>query len=448
MQQEQKLSPQMLQYMKILQMNTQELQAYLNELYEENPAMELEERPSAEPFRLVREKLNWLDREDPQNRSYSRDRAEETDYLTNYPDEDRTERLETYLISQLGELPRPLYEAVELIVYSLSPSGWLDTSLEILAQETGIGLELLEQALEIVQSLEPKGVGARNLEECLLIQLKASGQDTPLACKIVRHYLNALSKSRYALIARATRKSVDAVHDACRVIRGLNPKPGSGFCTGESTTYIVPDIVVAKFEDHFELVINDRYLPKVTVNSYYASLLKSTEDGEVKEYLMEKVHQVQWVLRSMEQRRNTLLCCAQAILAIQEDFFRNGEGHLVPMTLGDVAGRLNIHESTVSRAIRGKYIQCSSGIYLLSSFFSRGLGGDRQQEQKNSPDYAKSLLRRLVAEERPEKPKSDQQLSQEMEREGCCISRRTVAKYRTELGIPSSAGRRANRKPD
>lgn len=447
MQQEQKLSPQMLQYMKILQMNTQELQGYLNELYQENPAMELEESAreepaQEEPFRQMREKLTWLEQNDSQNMGYRQSGEEEYDSLANYPDEDHSEGLEAHLLSQLGQLPAQLDQAVELIIDSLAPSGWLGCSLEQLARETGTEPELLEQALGIVQGLEPRGVGARNLEECLLIQLKAGGQDTALACEIVRHYLNALSKSRYGLIARATGESMDAVRSACRVIRGLNPKPGRGFETGESTTYIVPDIVTAKFEDHFELILNDRHLPKITVNRYYLSLMNTTEDREVKEYLMDKVHQVQWVARSVEQRRNTLLSCAQVILELQEAFFRKGPGNLAPMTLEDVANRLKIHESTVSRAIRGKYIQCSNGIYLLSSFFSRGLPGETRTDKGASPDFVKSLLRRLVAEEDPEAPKSDRELCRELEREGCHISRRTVAKYRTELGIPSSAGRR------
>jgi RNA polymerase sigma-54 factor len=331
-----------------------------------------------------------------------------------------------------------LNRAVELIITALNSSGWLAAPLESLAEESGIPLETLEAGLTVVQSLEPKGVGARNLEECLLLQLRANGEDTPLTCAIVEHYLNALAKSHYSQIARATGAKLEEVRAACHTIRGLNPKPGSGFSSGETATYIVPDLLAVQFEDHVELVLNDRDLPRGRVNEYYRELLQTTQDEEVKTYLSEKVHQVQWVLHSVEQRRSTLLACTRVILRRQGEFFRNGLGHLVPMTLEDVAGELDIHPATVSRAIRGKYIQCAGGIYELSSFFSRS--ASREKGGEATPDQVKGAIRSLVEGETT--PLSDQQLAEALASQGCAVSRRTVAKYREELGIPSSFQRK------
>jgi RNA polymerase sigma-54 factor len=436
MEQSQRLSPQLVQYMRILQMNTQELREYLNELYQENPALELD-APGEEP--LQEERLDRLGSAAQPGGFDHRTLEDGLDRLNDLPDRQGEAELEEALRAQLGQLSPELGQAVELIITSLNPSGWLSTSLELLAEETGLSLSLLKEGLNLVQSLEPKGVGARNLEECLLLQLRAKGEDTPLACAIVEHYLNALAKSHYSQIARATGASLEDVRAACRTIRGLNPKPGSGFGSGETTSYVVPDLLAVQFEDHVELVLNDRDLPHGRINDYYRELLQTTQDDEVKAYLTEKIHQVQWVLHSVEQRRSTLISCAQVILRKQAGFFRKGLGHLIPMTLEDVAEELNLHPTTVSRAIRGKYIQCAGGIFQLSSFFSRS--ASRETGQEATPDQVKAALRTLVETETT--PLSDQQLSEMLATQGCAVSRRTVAKYREELGIPSSFERKS-----
>ena len=175
-------------------------------------------------------------------------------------------------------------------------------------------------------------------------------------------------------------------------------------------------------------------------------MLKSTEDNEVKDYLMGKVRQAKWVVHSIEQRRSTLLRCAECILELQEEFFRRGPGHLKPMCLADIAQKVGVHESTVSRTVRDKYLQCASGVYPLSYFFSRSLGAPAArpgtEENASSPDFAKALLKKLIGGEDKHKPLSDQKLCERMAREGCELSRRTVAKYRDELGIPSTTGRK------
>ena len=248
--------------------------------------------------------------------------------------------------------------------------------------------------------------------------------------------------SRYGLIARELKAAPEEVRAACERIRSLNPRPGTGFAARENLTYINPDIIVVSFPDHFELLTNDYYFPHLGISGYYTRLLKESDDQQVKDYLTGKVKQAKWMVHAIEQRRSTLMSCAGCILELQEAFFRQGPGHLVPMSLADVAGRIGVHESTVSRAVKDKYIQCSMGVYPLSYFFSRSLGTGSGGEEAASPDAAKALLKKLIAGEDKKKPLSDQKLCQMMTAQGCPLSRRTVAKYRDELHIPSTTGRK------
>lgn len=446
--QTQTLSPQMMQSMEILQMGSQELLEYIEELVQENPTVEVEENYSRlDEFSQLKRKLEWLDANDHQNRYYHQQDQEDdrNDPLSNYGTvESEEENLYLYVRSQIPELAEPLASAVRLLVESLNQNGWLDEPLEALSQETGYPLPVLEEALSCVQDLEPSGVGARNLQECLTLQLSRRPGDHSLAQAIVDRHLDALAKSRFGLIAKETGADPEEVREACALIKSLNPKPGTGFAARENLTYINPDIIVVHFPDHFELLTNDYFFPTLSLSSYYRGLMKETEDPEVKDYLTNKVRQAKWVVRSIEQRRTTLLDCAEAILKLQEGFFRKGPGHLVPMTLADVAELVGVHESTVSRAVKDKYIQCSGGVYPLSYFFSRGLGSSPGSgEDAASPDFAKALLKKLIAEEDRKKPLSDQKLCERMAAEGCKLSRRTVAKYRDELNIPSTTGRKA-----
>lgn len=445
--QTQTLSPQMVQSMKILQMGSQELLEYIEDTLQENPVLEADQAyDQTDRTSDLQRKLEWLESTDAQNRYYHlQDREDEVDPLAVYGGADAgEENLYFYVLSQLQvlDLPDPLGEAARFLVESLNSNGYLDEPLADLARDFGADEALMERALAVVQALEPAGIAARSLGECLCLQLqRRREEDTALAQKIALGQLDALSKGHYAQIAKALDASPAQVRSACDLIRTLNPKPGTGFAARENLTYINPDLFVVSFHDHFELLSNDYFFPTLRLSSYYTHLMGDTEDAEVREYLTDKVRQAKWVVHSIEQRRSTLLSCAQCILEVQETFFRKGPGHLVPMGLADVAARLGVHESTVSRAIKDKYIQCSQGVYPLSYFFSRSLGGGSGQEGA-SPDAAKALLKKLVAEEDKRKPLSDQTLCAMMAERGCRLSRRTVAKYRDELDIPATSRRR------
>ena len=445
--QTQTLSPQMMQAMEILQMGSQELLEYIQETLQENPVLESEERrqPEESPEdALLRRKLEWLESTDVQNRWYHQEDAQDLSDLTvgAVGADPGEESLYYYLRSQIQfeTLPKPLAAAVRCVLESLSGNGYLDDPIADLATHAGVDEKTMERAVELVQALEPAGVGARNLSECLCLQLTRRGE-TGLPLTIADRYLEAMSKDHYNLIARETGASREDIQAACKVIRSLNPRPGAGFAPREALGYITPDLVVVSFEDHFEILSNDYYFLSLKVSSYYHQLMRSTDESQVKDYLTNKVRQAKWVVSSVEQRRSTLMACANCIVERQESFFRRGPGHLRPMTLADVAQALDVHESTVSRAVKDKYLQCAHGVFPLGYFFSRALpagnGGDSV-----SAEQAKSAIKKLIAAEDKKKPLSDQKLCQLLTEQGIEISRRTVAKYRDELGISSTSGRK------
>lgn len=448
--QTQSLSPQMIQSMKLLQMDSQELLEYISEAIQENPVLELMESHEKrdELFDLCR-KLEWLVSTDLQNREYYlQDSEVESDPLRNFGGVRELEAdLYDFLLAQLQslKLESQAVACVKFLIGCLDQNGWLDEDLPALSRESGYPLEQLERALTVVQTLEPAGVGARDLAECLRLQLFRRTPVDELAVRIVASHLGSLAKDRYGLIAQELNSSQKEVRRACEVIRSLDPRPGSRFAAYEAPAYVHPDMIVVKTEGGFELLANDAFFPALRISPYYTALLKESGQDEVREYLTEKVRWAKWTVQAIEQRRATLAACTQCILEMQEDFFRYGPGHLKPLSLADVAERVGVHESTVSRAIKGKYLQCPTGIYPLNSFFSRRLGTAGEDSGASSPDAAKAMLKKMVAEEDKRKPLSDQKLCECMATQGCVLSRRTVAKYRDELNIPSTAGRKHQR---
>ena len=371
MKQTQTLSPQMMQSMEILQMGSQELLEYIENQVQENPVLEMEEKYTGKDEGVdLQRKLEWLESTDAQNRVYHQQDSEDdgTDPVSNYGNADETEEnLYLYVLSQLEllDLEPELLEAGRFLVESLNQNGWLDEPLEALAAGHGCGPEVMAQALEVVQSLEPAGVGARDLAECLKLQLVRRTPVNELAVRIVERHLDALSKSRYGLIARELKASPEEVRAACDVIRSLNPRPGTGFAARENLTYINPDIIVVSFPDHFELLTNDYYFPTLNISGYYTRLMKESDDSQVKDYLTGKVRQAKWMVKAIEQRRSTLMACAECILEFQEPFFRKGPGHLVPLSLADDGIRASLGWLFTWKSC------ILLGIVVLSVFFYR-----------------------------------------------------------------------------
>ncbi len=434
------LLPQMLQSMTILQMGIQELREYTEEVLQENPTLEFPAQESVDSaYEDTVRRLEWLEANDRQNAYFHRQDEEERDALANlgsYSDEDND--LGRYVLSQfmMGDVLEPeVLRAVEFLVEHLDPGGFLDGDLTFLARSARMSEGVMARAIIELQSADPAGVGARDLSECLRLQLERRSGDHSLAIAIVEGHLDELARSRYGQIARSLGVSKEAVREACDLIRTLNPRPATGFASQENLTYIIPDVEITVLPEGIEAAVNDTAVPRLVVSDYYRKLLRDTEDPSVREYLTQKLGQARWIIQGIDQRRATLLRCARFLAQQQEAFFRAGRGHLRPLTMRQMANALEVHESTVSRTVKNKYLRCAQGVYPLGYFFTGSLGASGA-----SPEAAKALLRKLVEEERV--PLSDQKLCEEMERLGCGISRRTVAKYREELHIPNAADRR------
>lgn len=430
--QELKLTPQLMQSMEVLQMTSQELLEYLARQAEENPLLDQSDPPER-AYEELRRQAGWID-------GGVRDRAtfahEETSLEAGREDS-ALESLAAFLRDQIHRLrlAKPLGALCEYLTELVDEDGYL-------AQEDLDGLAgmkipqaLLDQALEILQGLDPPGVGARSLSECLLLQLSRSGGD-PVAMDIAVRFLPELGRKHYAAIAQKLGVPVEDVRAAETVISALEPHPGRAFLPAEPPVYIRPDVFVSELEGEWKVILNEYYLPRVSVNDYYLRLLKSSDEKETRDYLRQKLQQARWLLDSLERRGSTLRRCAEAALEAQRPFFTGKTGALAPMTLSSLAEGLALHPSTVSRAVRGKYLQCRQGTYPLRYFFSIPVSGGVSRQA------AKQALLSLIREEDPRRPHSDQDLCRLLADRGISLARRTVTKYRLELGLGSSAARR------
>lgn len=436
--QTQKLSPQQIQSMAILQMGIQELQMHVEKELLENPTLELEQdSPKKERSELL-QKMDWLASTDRQNRWYHK---EDSLNLTDYVASAEEENLYDHLRSQLNMEPLSprLGIAVDCVLSGLNSNGYLEESTEELSVRCGQNPEVIRRAEKLVRELEPAGVAARTLSECLMLQLERKNE-FGLAMTIAKEFLEEVAKDHYALIAQRTGATRAEVAAACDQIRELEPRPGARFSPREAPGYIIPDVIVTSQNGEVIVASGDDFLPELRVSEYYRSMMKNTDDSEVKSYLEDRVKNATQLIRSIEQRRNTLLDCVRIIVDRQADFFADCKGSLRPLTMQEVAKELNIHESTVSRAVKAKYIQCSSGAFPVSHFFSRSVPAGKG---KISAAEVKNAIRDLIEQEDRRKPLSDQKICDMLAEKKIDISRRAVAKYRDEMGIPSTSGRKA-----
>ena len=285
--------------------------------------------------------------------------------------------------------------------------------------------------------LAPPGVGARRLSECLLLQLSRREGADPVAMDIAARFLPELGRKHYGPIARELGLSAAEIQAAEQIITSLDPHPGRAFQPAEPAAYVRPDVFIVELEGALTVVLNEYYLPKISISSYYTRLLKDSDEKETRDYLREKMQQAKWLLGSLDRRGSTLRRCAAAILDAQRPFFAGETGELAPMSLLSLSESLALHPSTISRATRDKYLQCRQGTYPLRYFFSRAIG-----EQGPSRQAVKQRLLTLVRGEDPRRPLSDQRLCELLAEEGIQVARRTVAKYRMELRLPSSTARK------
>lgn len=343
------------------------------------------------------------------------------------------------LLGQLRLLPLTLrqYRLAAYLVGNLNHNGYLQCDIGELASALGADAKALEKALHIIQRLEPPGIGCRNLQECLMLQLERVEKPPPLTSEIIRRFLPAVADCRYRYISARLGCEEQAVLDAVDFIRTLNPKPGSVYGEGDDVRYIIPDVIAEKVNDHYIVVNNESSIPLLAISPFYKKMLTNdANDEQLSAFIKNKMDRAYWLIRSIEQRRLTLFRVSQQIIDIQKPFLDYGIKKLKPLTLKEVALKIGIHESTVSRATANKYIQTPRGIFPLKFFFSSGLPGSGGTG--HSSHSIKTYIRELVEAEDQDKPLSDQKLSDLLEDKGINISRRTVAKYREEISIPAS----------
>lgn len=428
------LSPALLQSMRILQMNTQELSDYLNDLAMENPAMEYDEGPGSGPsWEEFSSRIPWL--ADSPSAGWEGEPPADVGTVA-----DRSDSLEVFLRDQLTRLhlEPPLLALCQYLADSLDPKGRLEQSdLDGLAR-AGVPETLLTQAVETLQALDPPGIAARSLEECLVLQLRRMPGDQQLAIRLCGH-LEELAQGTVKLKALADRLGADPeqLRQAVEVIRTLNPNPVGDMTPEEPIRYIRPDAWVAEVDGQLQVFVNQWDLPRFAVSRDYLAMAKTGREDEAADYLREKIQQAQWVLQCVRRRQATLEACLTALVKAQENFFLGRWEAPGPLLRRELAEQLEVHPSTVTRTLGHKYIQCRQGLFPTAYFFSRKTGGDQSEQA------LKARIARMIREEDPAHPLSDQTITQRLAEEGISLARRTVAKYRQALGIPSSQRRRS-----
>ena len=445
--QTQKLSmtPELIQAIQILQYNNQELNEYIDKELLENPILESEYHKESDTEIDIDSLRDQLIQADENVEAYkqweSHSTSDEYSY-ENFVAFNYT--LTEFLIEQLhfSSLKGQDAEIGRYIIENIDDNGYLSMSLEEICSVLDVDLDSCERVLDLIHTFEPSGVGARDLNECLIIQLASLGELTDEIEFIISNRLKDLADNKYALISKEVGISLTEVQGIADLIKTLEPKPGRGFDSDNSIKYIIPDIYVEETNGEYVVSANDGSTPSLHISSYYNSLAEEAKsDKELSNYLNNRFNSAMWLMKSIEQRKKTIYNVASAIVQFQNDFFAKGERFLKPLTLKQIAETVGVHESTVSRAINGKYMQCPRGVFELKYFFTGGiLNEDGSGVSSNS---IKSMIKEFVDAEDDKKPLSDSKISEMLHEKGIDISRRTVAKYRDDIGIlPSSKRRR------
>ncbi|WP_436513003.1 RNA polymerase factor sigma-54 [Clostridium thermobutyricum] len=445
--QEQKLhmTQEMQLSIKMLQMSVTDLREYIDKEFAENPILDMsdnnQEKSSISEDKFM-DKYNYkemikyfeFDNYGAQSKGIYEDEVSPFNFIS------EKKSLKEYLYEQLIELNIDKYTRVicNYIIDNLDHRGYLECDLEIICKELKISKELGEKALLIVQDLEPYGIGARDIKECLLIQLDKLALDDEKMITIVNNHLEDIANNKYALIGKSLNISPREAQRYGDVIKKLEPKPSSGFYTGEEVKFIIPDAAIREIDDQLIIIMNDSILPRLSINSGYKKVINEEGDKNATEYVKDKLNKAMFLIKSIEQRRSTLYNVLEEIIKRQEEYFKKGYNYLKPMTLKEISEVLNIHESTVSRAIKDKYILTDRGTVKIKDLFTTAI--------KNSEDLGvvkiKNRIKEIIEGENKKKPFSDQYISDKLIEENMEIKRRTVAKYREELGIKSSSKRK------
>lgn len=366
----------------ILKMGALELKEYVGELALENPVIDIREHAQVNEMAVRLQKYEWLNSLDEQNSTsyYQEDEAGEPgDYDDLEPEEPwnytaaPADTLKEYLWSQLitSDYTKQELKIIEYMISCLDSKGYFPENEKAVAAQFSVETETVERLLSVLQGLDPAGIFARNLSECLILQAKRLGCLDETLERIAKNCLDQLAQNNLSKIAEELKLPMAEICRCCEIIRKLNPKPGSSFSSREQLSYIFPDITVVKFKDHFDILLNEYLYPDIRINSYYKQLSKESQDAGTTAYLTDKIHQAEWVRDCIAKRNAVLLEVSRALLGFQSEFFLNGPAYLKPLCAAETAKKLGIQEATVSSAVRGKYFQCTWGIYPLNFLFSK-----------------------------------------------------------------------------
>lgn len=426
------LTPQMEQSLSVLQMGTEELNQCIEEEVLSNPMLEYaKSREKKEIRQSYGEGIGY----------YSRKKSEEEDYqsyLNSIADEKSYDTgLKEYLKEQLctKKTDTKRWKRAEFLIECLEESGYLKIEMKDLAESLHITEAELEEEIRFLQELEPCGVFARNLRECLLLQLKDDDEQTKEIRALVEHHLDEIAENKLPKISKKTGLSMEQIaEDIAYIKKHLEPIPGRGFGS-EKNTFIYPDITVKQKEDGYLIIYNKERVHMVELSKDYLPLLKEDHSEQEKQYLQEQYQQARFLMKNIGKREETLRLVTEAIVDYQRDFFQKGKAFLKPMNLLDIAEELQMHESTISRAVKDKYLECRFGVFEMKYFFS-----NKTSEGNNC--NVLNCIEELIKNEDKKKPLSDAKISKQLEERGIIISRRTVAKYRDQLQIPNTQMRK------
>lgn len=444
------ITPELRQAIEILQLSTADLLEFTTNALMENPLLEAvePENHGDEENRLTRtidwEKYTQKSRESQERREFSQETAKETNFE---PMTAKETTLEEHLLNQwhFMVLEKDNRRVGDYLIGNLNSCGYLSISVQQAAMDLRAPVSQVERTLQQLQTLDPAGVCARDLRECLLLQIdrqEMDAEEKKYLCTLIQDFLPEIAKGGVLQIAKAMNLTPAVVQGLVDRIKKLNPKPGGSFSSCEDTTYIIPDVVVEKDGEDFRIVLSESYMPQISINDAYAKVLmdQSQDDQAAKTFVETKLNQAAWLLRCFEQRRSTLIKVTEALIRRQRGFFERGISAMRPLTMREIAEEVGVHESTISRTASNKYIQTPFGVFEFKFLFTPGL--ENTQGGVVSTESIREMLREVIREEYPAKPYSDQQIAMIMMGRGVRIARRTVAKYREEMGIPSTALRR------
>jgi RNA polymerase sigma-54 factor len=473
----QMLAPQLQQSLALLQAPMLELKALVNQELEQNPVLEelieqelkAKESSSETEGENSQDTGNDIEGEDFSNSNDSKDSSEEwesqieklsqldqewRDYFSetalptkrhSKEDDERRQHMFDSLTTttslqetlreqvRLSDLDPEKHQIADLLIGNIDEKGYLNASIDELVFSTNTPKETIESILELIQSFEPAGVAAKDLRECLMLQLARSEREMSLEYRILDRCFKLLGKRKFPEIARDLGVSLEHVVQAAERISRLNPRPGNAYLN-EGENYVAPEVFITKNGDEYVVSTNNDHIPRIRISNTYKDLLSQAGSAaDLKEYIREKIRSGKFLIKSIDQRQQTITNIAKEIVRRQTEFFDSGIAHLKPMTMMQVAEKVGVHETTVSRAVAGKYLQCAQGIFEMKFFFTSGIQTSSGTDISNAT--VKDIIQDMVRSEDPSKPLSDDQIVKNLLEKEIKIARRTVAKYRNELNI-------------